>query len=99
VTLARSRKLLDDVIVAHVLDRRRQALALEDRLRALSPRLVLERGYALVRGPAGTFVRSADALSPGNAVTLEFARGEADATVTTIRKGGSDAARQERRRR
>src|SRR5262249_20383446 len=97
VTLARSRKLLDDVIVAHVLDRRRQALALEDRLRALSPRLVLERGYALVRGPAGTFVRSADALSPGNAVTLEFARGEADATVTTIRKGGSDAARQERR--
>ena len=98
-TLARSRRRLDDVIVGRIHDRRRRALALDDRLRALSPRLVLERGYALVRGPAGTFVRSADALAAGDAVTLEFARGEADATVTTIRKGGSDAARQERRRR
>jgi hypothetical protein len=35
----------------------------------------------------------------GDGVTLEFARGEADATVTTIRKGGSDAAREGRRRR
>ena len=98
VTLARSRRSLDDAVVARVLDRRRHALALADRLRALSPKLVLERGYALVRGPDGRFVRSADALATGSSVTLEFARGEADATVTTIRRGGDDGQAQGRRR-
>ncbi len=96
--LARGRRALDDAIVVRVHDRRRRALALADRLRALSPKLVLERGYALVRDPAGKFVRSAQDLSTGSTVTLEFARGEADATVTTIRKGGDDGTRQERRR-
>jgi exodeoxyribonuclease VII large subunit len=85
--LDRSRSALEDAIVARVLDRRRHVLALADRLRALSPRLVLERGYALVRGPEGAFVRSAASLAAGAHVTLEFARGEADATVTRIRHG------------
>ncbi len=85
--LTRSRLALDDAIVVHVHDRRRHSLALADRLRALSPRLVLERGYALVRAADGRFVRSAAALATGDAVTLEFARGEADATVTKIRSG------------
>ncbi len=87
--VGRSRKALDDAIVSRVLDRRRHALALGDRLRALSPRLVLERGYALVRGADGGFVRSAEALATGAEVTLEFARGQADATVTRIRDGES----------
>src|SRR5262249_41983207 len=72
-TLVRSRRALDDAIVGRVHDRRRHALALADRLRALSPRQVLERGYALVRGPGDRFVRSADALAAGDAVTMEFA--------------------------
>ena len=92
-------KRLTDLVVARVLDRRRQVISLEQRLQGLSPKEVLKRGYALVKGPDGTFVRSADALAVGDGVTLEFARGEADATVTTIRKGGSDAAREGRRRR
>ena len=83
--LGRSRAALDDAIVARVLDRRRHSLALADRLRALSPKQVLERGYALVRGPEGRFVRSAASLAAGAHVTLEFAKGEADATVTRIR--------------
>ena len=70
-----------DAIVSRVLDRRRHTISLADRLRALSPRLVLERGYALVRTADGRFVRSAAALAPGAEVTLEFASGEADATV------------------
>ncbi len=98
LALARSRRSLDDAVVARVLDRRRHALALADQLRALSPRQVLERGYALVRAPDGKFVRSAEALEAGSSVTLEFARGEADATVTTIRKGGDDGQAQSRRR-
>ena len=92
-------KRLTDLVVARVLDRRRQVISLEQRLLGLSPKEVLKRGYALVKGPDGTFVRSAEALAVGDGVTLEFARGEADATVTTIRKGGSDAAREGRRRR
>jgi exodeoxyribonuclease VII large subunit len=85
--VARSRTALDDAIVSRVLDRRRHTLALADRLRALSPRLVLERGYALVRGGDGRFVRSASALAVGADVTVEFASGQADATVTRIREG------------
>lgn len=97
LALGRSRSALDDAIVARVHDRRRHAIALADRLRALSPKLVLERGYALVRGPDGTFVRSADKLKSGDTVTLEFAAGEADATVTTTRRGGTDGQEDRRR--
>jgi len=99
--LDRSRTALDDAIVSRVHDRRRHTLALADRLRALSPKLVLERGYALVRGPEGRFVRSAASLAAGAHVTLEFAKGEADATVTKIRSGddGPDGkARRESRK-
>ncbi len=85
-TLARSHAALDDAVVTRVHERRRQSDALADRLRALSPKRVLERGYALVRGPDGAFVRSAGALSAGSRLTLEFASGEADATVTAVRK-------------
>jgi len=98
-TLEPAPKRLTDLVVARVLDRRRQVISLEQRLLGLSPKEVLKRGYALVKGSDGTFVRSAEALAVGDGVTLEFARGEADATVTTIRKGGSDAAREGRRRR
>jgi exodeoxyribonuclease VII large subunit len=98
-TLEPAPKRLTDLVVARVLDRRRQVISLEQRLLGLSPKEVLKRGYALVKGADGTFVRSAEALAVGDGVTLEFARGEADATVTTIRKGGSDAAREGRRRR
>lgn len=97
-TLDRTRTALDDAIVTQVQDRRRAALALADRLRALSPRQVLERGYALVKGPDGRFVRSASTLTPGTTVTLEFASGEADATVTNLREGGTDGTQPKRRR-
>jgi exodeoxyribonuclease VII large subunit len=83
--LARSRAALGAAAIARVRELHRRRESLEDRLRALSPRLVLERGYALVRGPGGEFVRSAESLAAGAHVTLEFARGEADATVTAIR--------------
>jgi exodeoxyribonuclease VII large subunit len=98
-SLEPSPKRLTDLVVGRILDARKLTISFEQQLLGLSPRRVLERGYALVKGPDGTFVRSAEALAVGDGVTLEFARGEADATVTTIRKGGSDAAREGRRRR
>ena len=86
------REQLDTAVVQSALARRTRALALADRLRALSPRLVLERGYCLVHRPDGTFVRTAAALAVGESLTIEFARGEADARVEQTRPGGKDGA-------
>ena len=72
--------------------RRTRLVGYGDRLRALSPRLVLERGYCLVRGPDGTLVRSTDGLAVGALLELEFARGEVDARVEAVRPGGRDGS-------
>jgi len=77
-------------VVRAVHERRRQVTGALDQLRALSPRLVLERGYCLARGADGTVLRSAAALEPGDRITLELARGEADARVEAVRPGGKD---------
>ncbi len=53
----------------------------EARLQALSPRAVLSRGYAVVRGPRGVLLR-ADEVAPGEALTVTLAHGELAATVT-----------------
>jgi len=96
-TLEARREELDDMreqllgaVIQATLARRTRALAFADRLRALSPRLVLERGYCLVRAPDGTFVRAAVGLTVGEMLTIEFARGEADARVEEVRPGGND---------
>jgi exodeoxyribonuclease VII large subunit len=87
---------LQPALVAGMLEERRRVIGLQDRLRALSPRAVLERGYALVRGEGGALLRAADALAPGDTVTIEFARGEADAVVERIRPGGKHAGEEDR---
>ncbi|MCX8073801.1 MAG: exodeoxyribonuclease VII large subunit [Candidatus Binatia bacterium] len=64
-------------------ERERQRLrALADRLSALSPLGVLNRGYAIVKKlPAGTIVRDAASLTAGDAVQIQFARGRTHALV------------------
>jgi exodeoxyribonuclease VII large subunit len=69
-------------------ERRVRLTGYSDRLRALSPRLVLERGYCLARAADGTLLRAADRLHRGDSITVEFARGEADARIETVRPGG-----------
>ncbi|MGH8577974.1 MAG: exodeoxyribonuclease VII large subunit, partial [Gammaproteobacteria bacterium] len=55
-------------------------------LDAVSPLSTLARGYAIVTSAAtGRVVRDAAVLSPGNAVTARFARGEADCEVLRSR--------------
>jgi exodeoxyribonuclease VII large subunit len=71
--------------------RRIRLAGYSDRLRALSPRQVMERGYCLVRRPNGSLLRVAADLTPGDAITVEFARGEADARVEAVRPGDDDA--------
>jgi exodeoxyribonuclease VII large subunit len=66
---------------ALLLERKRGGLdALAGRLRALSPRATLERGYAIVRTDAG-IVRRAAAVSPGTRVDVELAEGGLAARV------------------
>ncbi len=50
----------------------------------LDPQAVLNRGYALARGPDGRPVRDAASLQPGDALGLTFASGSAVATVDQV---------------
>ena len=52
-----------------------------DRLVAMSPLAVLDRGYALVYDDHGSLIKSAESLHRGDALRLRFARGQAEATV------------------
>jgi len=69
---------------ALLLERKRTPLdALAGRLRALSPRATLERGYAIVRSDAG-IVRAAAAVAPGERVDVELAEGALGARVEEV---------------
>jgi exodeoxyribonuclease VII large subunit len=68
-----------------VLERRRAGLEqTAGRLRALSPRATLERGYAIVRA-AGEIVRSSSQIAAGNSVDVELGAGGFGAKVEETR--------------
>ena len=71
----------------HVDRRRLELRGAAGRLDALSPLAVLDRGYALVRGPGGKLVRRAGDVSPGDPVSVRLGLGELDATVDRVREG------------
>jgi exodeoxyribonuclease VII large subunit len=52
------------------------------RAEAMSPLRVLERGYALVYGPGGKLLRSADGVEAGDEVTARLAEGSVRAVVS-----------------
>jgi len=81
---------LEAATVAMVLRNRTRLAGCDDRLRALSPRRVLDRGYCLARLPDGRLLRTAAGLAVGDPLTIEFARGEADARVEAVRRGDQD---------
>jgi exodeoxyribonuclease VII large subunit len=56
---------------------------LDASLALLNPAAVLDRGYAIVTGSDGAIVADAKVLAKGDAVALTFAKGRANATVTT----------------
>ncbi|MGH3034294.1 MAG: exodeoxyribonuclease VII large subunit, partial [Gaiellaceae bacterium] len=70
---------------ALLLERKRAGLeGLAGRLRMLSPKATLARGYAIVRTDEG-IVRSATALDPGDRVDVELAEGGFGARVEESR--------------
>jgi exodeoxyribonuclease VII large subunit len=69
-----------------LLERKRSRMdGLAGRLRALSPRATLERGYAIVRTDAG-IVRSSKTVAPGARVDVELAEGGLGARVEETRE-------------
>ena len=71
---------------ALLLERKRARLdTLAGRLRALSPRATLERGYAIVRTESG-IVRSAKVAAPGTRIDVELAEGALGARVEETRE-------------
>jgi len=57
------------------------------RMEALSPARVLERGYAVVRTATGEVVRRADQVGQGDKVAVELAAGRLAATVDEVTGG------------
>ena len=57
---------------------------LRARARALSPLATLDRGYAVVVGPGGEFIRAADQLHTGDSVRVRVATGHFRADVTDV---------------
>jgi exodeoxyribonuclease VII large subunit len=69
--------------INRLIERQFAALDRADKLlAALSYQGVLARGFALVRDPAGPPIRSAAAVTPGNALDIEFSDGRATAVAT-----------------
>ena len=72
--------------VSRALQREQQRLvALDDKATLLSPVNTLQRGYSLVR-LGDKCVTAADQLHPGDNISVQFAEGKADATVTVIKE-------------
>ena len=90
--LSHQRELLDRN-VTRILDRERSKLATSlERLNALNPLAVLERGYSAVRNKEGTIVPRVSLLNEGEEVTLLMQDGTAQARVlskTMKNNGGS----------
>jgi exodeoxyribonuclease VII large subunit len=74
---------LDIDLVARILARQRQRTDQYGRLlRAFSYEAVLDRGFALVVGPGGATVRSANQVKTGDALMIRVAEGDFGATVS-----------------
>lgn len=57
-----------------------------DLLEVLNPEAALRRGYAVVRsGLSGTYVKSVKSVQKGDAVTIDWHDGSADATISSIK--------------
>lgn len=85
---ARSR--LDREIGQKIALARTRVHALSDRLRALSPLAVLDRGYAVIRTERGLLTDAAD-VSDGDALQIRLARGKIAAQVVGAAQDLTDA--------
>jgi exodeoxyribonuclease VII large subunit len=72
--------------LGEILGRAQGRLSADGRhLEALSPRRTLERGYAVVSGPAGVALRRATDVNPGDRIEIELAEGALSASVAEVK--------------
>ena len=71
---------------ASVSKKRQRFAALASGLDAMSPLKVLGRGYGMAMDETGGIVRSVRQLAPGQALTLRFSDGSAQATVNAVKE-------------
>ncbi len=83
-TLERDHRDLGRVFRVRLDERGARLTAAIGRLRALSPRAVVERGYAIVRGADGRVVQGPGDVAAGDAVQVALARGTLRATVDEV---------------
>ncbi|MEY3861863.1 MAG: hypothetical protein RIR60_229 [Pseudomonadota bacterium] len=65
--------------------KKQHVLRLGQNLDHLNPGAVLSRGYAFVQNKDGAIISASNQLQTGEAITLNFGTGSADATVTKIK--------------
>ncbi len=86
--LTRDRQRLASVHPRQLLERQRQGLRQQlALLQALSPRHLLERGFAVVRDGHGKLLRSITAVAAGDRITVELGDGLLDAEVRQRQPG------------
>lgn len=79
---------LQHLVERHLVDKDQALALLAEKLDALSPLKVLQRGYALVEKEDGTLVKAAEGLEPGERIRVRFAKGLVLSRVERVVKGG-----------
>lgn len=82
--IARLSQRLKLAIAGRLQTARQEQLRLTERLQAVDPRLVLQRGYALVRDNHGKIVRDGDLLTIGAELSIQFGNGRVKVRVVEI---------------
>ncbi len=82
--VAAARTRVDRAMAQRITAHEQDLAHLRARARALSPLATLDRGYAVVVGPDGHLVRTADQLATGDAVRVRVAVGHFRADVTDV---------------
>lgn len=85
--LALLRHRLRRAIDAQIQAATQEQLRLTERLQALDPRSILQRGYAVVRQQNGTIVRQSDRLRLGEELEIQLDRGRIGVRVLEIADG------------
>lgn len=86
VMVERIAMVLAQLVRGHLRLRAERVKELAAQLRAMDAREVLKRGYAVVRTAKGEVVQDAQSLAVKESISLTFARGEAAATVTAVKR-------------
>ena len=85
IQLSQAAYRLNNLLQQQLSLKKQHVLRLGQNLDHLNPSAVLSRGYAFVQNKDGAIISASNQLQTGEAITLNFGTGSADATVTKIK--------------